>query len=178
MVWGNLPGDNFTSSVQINDKSASKNISFLQKKVCETTFSANLSKISISLHLYIINTENYMRKLAKSTKTQRKINAVLVPPSYLNQMQKKQRKLILNYTSIVLERPIEISFSNFKQSQCLLCMAAEMLQKPKVLLYVLYLCYIKFQFDYIFDIYVICFLIYLLILLYVSVFILFDFKFA
>ena len=86
MVWGNLPGGNFTSSVQINDKSASKNISFLQKKVCETTFSANLSKTSISLHLYIINTENYMRKLAKLTKTQRKKNPVLVPPSYLKQM--------------------------------------------------------------------------------------------
>ena len=153
-------------------------MSFLQKKVCETTFSANLSKTSISLHLYIINTENYMRKLAKLTKTQRKKNPVLVPPSYLKQMQKQQRKLILNYTSTVLESPIEISFSNFEQSQCLLCMVAEMLQKPKVLLYVLYLRYIKFQFDYIFDIYVIRFLIYLLILLYVSVFILFDYKFA
>ena len=153
-------------------------MSFLQKQVCETTFSANLSKTSISLHLYIINTENYMRKLAKLTKTQRKKNPVLVPPSYLKQMQKQQRKLILNYTSTVLESPIEISFSNFEQSQCLLCMVAEMLQKPKVLLYVLYLRYIKFQFDYIFDIYVIRFLIYLLILLYVSVFILFDYKFA
>ena len=44
-----------------------------------------------------------------------------------------------------------------------MCMAAEMLQKSKFLLYVLYSCYIKFYFDYIFDIYVICFIIYLLL---------------
>ena len=62
-------------------------------------------------------------------------------------------------------------------------MVAEMLQKSKFLLYVLYLCYIKFYSDYIFHIYVICFIIYLLqiymrILLYISIFILFDFKFV
>ena len=81
-------------------------------------------------------------------------------------------------------------------------MVAEMLQKSKFLLYVLYLCYIKFHFDYIFHIYVIesfvliiysmlyviCFIIYVLyiymyiicflILLYISFFILFDFKFV
>ena len=34
-------------------------------------------------------------------------------------------------------------------------MVAEMLQKLKFLLYVLYLCYIKFYFDYIFHSYVI-----------------------
>ena len=68
-------------------------------------------------------------------------------------------------------------------------MVAEMLQKPKVLLYVLHLCYIKFYFDYIFHIYVICFITYLLyiymyticcflILLHISIFLLFDFKFV
>ena len=67
-------------------------------------------------------------------------------------------------------------------------MVAEMLQKSKFLLYGLNLCYIKFHFDYIFHIYVICFIIYLLyiymyiicflILLYISIFILFDFKFV
>ena len=66
-------------------------------------------------------------------------------------------------------------------------MVVEMLQKLKFS-YVLYSCYIKFYFDYIFHIYVICFLIYLLyiymyitcflILLYISVSILFDFKFV
>ena len=34
-------------------------------------------------------------------------------------------------------------------------MVAEMLQKSKFLLCVLYLCYIKFHFDYIFHIYVV-----------------------
>ena len=42
-----------------------------------------------------------------------------------------------------------------------LIMVAEMLQKSKFLLYVLYLCYIKFYFDYIFDIHVIYFITYL-----------------
>ena len=69
-----------------------------------------------------------------------------------------------------------------------LFMVAGMLQKSKFLLCVLYLYYIKFYFDYIFDVYVICIIIYLLyiymyiicflILLYISVFILFDFKFV
>ena len=50
------------------------------------------------------------------------------------------------------------------------------------------ICYIKFYFDYIFDIHVTCFIAYLLyfcmhiicllVLLYVSIFILFDFKFV
>ena len=67
-------------------------------------------------------------------------------------------------------------------------MVAEMLQKSKFLLYGLYLCYTKFYFDYIFHIYVICLIIYLLyihmyiicflILLYIPIFILFDFKFV
>ena len=64
-------------------------------------------------------------------------------------------------------------------------MVAKMLQKSKFLLYVLYSCYVKFYFDYIFHIYVIRFIMYLLyiymyiicflILLYITVFILFDF---
>ena len=41
-------------------------------------------------------------------------------------------------------------------------MVADVLQKSKFLLYALYLCYIKFYFDYIIHIYVICFIIYLL----------------
>ena len=67
-------------------------------------------------------------------------------------------------------------------------MVAEMLQKSKFLLCVLYLCYMKFHFDYIFHIYVICFIMYLLyiymyiicflILLYISFFISFDFEFV
>ena len=40
-----------------------------------------------------------------------------------------------------------------------LYMVAEMLQKTKFLLYVLYLCYIKFYSNYIFHIYVICFIV-------------------
>ena len=65
-------------------------------------------------------------------------------------------------------------------------MAAETLQRSRFLLYVLYLCYIKFYFDYIFHIYVIYFIIYslyiymyttcFLILLYISILIIFDFK--
>ena len=39
-------------------------------------------------------------------------------------------------------------------------MVAKMLQKSKFSLYVLHLCYIKFFFDYILHIYVICFIIY------------------
>ena len=65
-------------------------------------------------------------------------------------------------------------------------LVAEMLQKSKFLLYVLYSCYIKFYFDYIFHNHVMCFLIYLiyiyrhmlLILLHISVSILFDFTFV
>ena len=40
-------------------------------------------------------------------------------------------------------------------------MVAEILKKSKFLLYALYLCYIKFYFDYIFDIHVIYFITYL-----------------
>ena len=68
-------------------------------------------------------------------------------------------------------------------------MVAEMLQKPKFLLYVLHLCYITCYFDYIFHIYVICFITYLLyiymyticcflISLHISIFLLFDFEFV
>ena len=70
------------------------------------------------------------------------------------------------------------------QSNIILTMVAEMLQKSKFLLYVLYWCYMKFYFCYICDVYVICFIIYLLyifiyiicfsILLYISIFTLFD----
>ena len=41
-------------------------------------------------------------------------------------------------------------------------MVARMLRNLELLLYVLYSCYIKLYFDYIFRIYVICFIIYLL----------------
>ena len=44
-------------------------------------------------------------------------------------------------------------------------MVAEMLQKSKFLLCVLYLCYVKSCFDYIYHIYVLCFIIYLLYIL-------------
>ena len=75
-------------------------------------------------------------------------------------------------------------------------MVAEMLQKSKLLLYVLYSCYMKFYFCYIFHIYVICvnilyiyiyilscfivllYIICFLILLYISIFALFDLKFV
>ena len=40
-------------------------------------------------------------------------------------------------------------------------MIAEMLQKSNLLLYVLYSCCLKFYFDYMFDIYVIFFLVYI-----------------
>ena len=51
-------------------------------------------------------------------------------------------------------------------------MVAEMMQKPKFLLYVLYSCYMKFYFCYIFHICVICFVIYLLyIYLYIYLFV-------
>ena len=63
-------------------------------------------------------------------------------------------------------------------------MVDEMLQKSKILLYVLYSCYIKFCFDYRFHIYVICFLIclsyihmfimFFLNLLHISISIIFD----
>ena len=53
-------------------------------------------------------------------------------------------------------------------------MVAEMLQKSKFLLHVLYSSYIKFYFCYICHIYVICFIIYLL----QSVCILYVFKFV
>ena len=66
-------------------------------------------------------------------------------------------------------------------------MVAELLQKPKCLLYVLSLFYLKFYFDYKFNIYVICFIIRLLDiymyiirfsnLLYIFILILFDFEF-
>ena len=66
-------------------------------------------------------------------------------------------------------------------------MVAEMLQKPKCLLYVLSLFYLKFYFDYKFNIYVICFIIRLLDiymyiirfsnLLHIFILILFDFEF-
>ena len=66
-------------------------------------------------------------------------------------------------------------------------MVAEMLQKPKCLLYVLSLFYLKFYFDYKFNIYVICFIIRLLDiymyiirfsnLLHIFISILFDFEF-
>ena len=56
-------------------------------------------------------------------------------------------------------------------------MVAEMLQKLKFLFYVLYSCYIRFYFDYIFHIYVRCILFVFLILLYISIFMLSDFKF-
>ena len=65
-------------------------------------------------------------------------------------------------------------------------MVAETLQRSRFLSYVLYLCYIKFYFNYIFHIYVIHFIIYslyiymyttcFLILLYISILIIFDFK--
>ena len=79
-------------------------------------------------------------------------------------------------------------------------MVAEMLQKSKLLLYVLYSCYMKFYFCYIFHIYVICvnilyiylyiyiyilscfivllYITFFLILLYISIFALFDLKFV
>ena len=66
-------------------------------------------------------------------------------------------------------------------------MVAELLQKPKCLLYVLSLFYLKFYFDYKFNIYVICFIIRLLDiymyiirfsnLLHLFILILFDFEF-
>ena len=66
-------------------------------------------------------------------------------------------------------------------------MVSEMLQKPKCLLYVLSLFYLKFYFDYKFNIYVICFIIRLLDiymyiirfsnLLHIFILILFDFEF-
>ena len=66
-------------------------------------------------------------------------------------------------------------------------MVAEMLQKPKCLLYVLSLFYLKSYFDYKFNIYVICFIIRLLDiymyiirfsnLLHIFILILFDFEF-
>ena len=66
-------------------------------------------------------------------------------------------------------------------------MVAELLQKPKCLLYVLSLFYLKFYFDYKFNIYVICFIIRLLDiymyiirfsnLLHIFILILFDFEF-
>ena len=66
-------------------------------------------------------------------------------------------------------------------------MVAEILQKPKCLLYVLSLFYLKFYFDYKFNIYVICFIIRLLDiymyiirfsnLLHIFILILFDFEF-
>ena len=66
-------------------------------------------------------------------------------------------------------------------------MVAEMLQKPKCLLYVLSLCYMKFYFDYKFNIYVIRFItrlfdIYMYIirfsdLLHIFILKLFDFEF-
>ena len=49
---------------QRNDKSTSKNIFSLKEGSYETTFSANLSKTYISLHLHIINTKNY-RQICK-----------------------------------------------------------------------------------------------------------------
>ena len=53
-------------------------------------------------------------------------------------------------------------------------MVAEMLQKSKFLLYVLYLYYIKFYFDYTFHIYVICFTMHLLyIYMYITCFLIF-----
>ena len=51
-----------------------------------------------------------MCKFAKLTKNHRKVNPILIPLSCSNQLQKKQPKLILNYTSTVLERPAEIFF--------------------------------------------------------------------
>ena len=66
-------------------------------------------------------------------------------------------------------------------------MVAEMLEKLKCLLYVLSLFYMKFYFDYKFNIYVICFIIRLLDiymyiirfsnLLHIFILILFDFEF-
>ena len=66
-------------------------------------------------------------------------------------------------------------------------MVAELLQKPKCLLYVLSLFYLKFYFDYKFNIYVICFIIRLLDIymyiirfsnfLHIFILILFDFEF-
>ena len=66
-------------------------------------------------------------------------------------------------------------------------MVAELLQKPKCLLYVLSLFYLKSYFDYKFNIYVICFIIRLLDiymyiirfsnLLHIFILILFDFEF-
>ena len=55
-------------------------------------------------------------------------------------------------------------------------MVAEMLQKSNFLLHVLYSCYIKFYFDYIFHIYVICFLIHLLyIYMYIICYLILNF---
>ena len=66
-------------------------------------------------------------------------------------------------------------------------MVSEMLQKPKCLLYVLSLFYLKFYFDYKFNIYVTCFIIRLLDiymyiirfsnLLHIFILILFDSEF-
>ena len=57
--------------------------------------------------------------------------------------------------------PCVITFC-FKGRSCAssLRMVAEMLQKSKFLLYLLYSCYMKFYFYYICHIYVICFIIY------------------
>ena len=69
------------------------------------------------------------------------------------------------------------SIKNFIFLTCL-GMVAEMVQKSKFLLSVLYLCYINFCFDYIFHIYVICFVIYLLyIYMYIICFLIFFYIF-
>ena len=62
------------------------------------------------LYIFTLSALKITCKFAKLTKTHQKVNPALVPLSCSNQLQKKQPKLILNYTGIVLERPIEIYF--------------------------------------------------------------------
>ena len=94
--------------------------------------------------------------------------------------------LMLVINGKVIERTTSIKFLGILFDEHL-SKKAEMLQKSNFD-YVLYLCYINFYFDYIFHIYVMCSAIYLLyfymyiicflIFLYISISILFDFKFV
>ena len=81
-------------------------------------------------------------------------------------------KHALNLKTISKEKTSINAFSSKKFETI---MAAVMLQKSKFFLYVLYLCYIKFYFDYVFHIYVICFII---SLLYIYMYIIYIFNFV
>ena len=62
------------------------------------------------LYIFALSILKIMCKFAKLTKNHQKVNPTLIPLSCSNQLQKKQPKLILNYTSTVLKRPTEIYF--------------------------------------------------------------------